>query len=70
MKLERAVERLKRPDAVVVFNCAWHNPPGSEARKALEASLKPNEVISDGMCDPCFAEQNAFLAQMKVNSQK
>ncbi len=70
VEMERAIERLKRPDAVVVFNCAWHNPRGSEGRNALEASLKPNEVISDGMCDPCLREQEALLGQMGKNPQE
>jgi hypothetical protein len=41
----------------IVFNCAWHNPPGSLGRTVLEASLKPSQVISDGICDACLEEQ-------------
>lgn len=40
-------------ELVLVFNCAWHNPLGSPGRTQLEKSLKPNEVISDGICPDC-----------------
>lgn len=62
MKKEQNLsELLKRKDLVLVFNCAWHNPLGSKGRKALEESLKPNEVITDGMCDDCSKIMNAEL---------
>ncbi len=52
----------KQPqEQVIVFNCAWHNPSGSEGRTKLEQSLKPNEVISDGMCEDC---ERKALAQL------
>ena len=63
-------EGLRRPGLEIIFNCAWHNPPGSPGRIALEISLKPNQVISDGICGPCFAKQIALLDQLPLKPQK
>jgi hypothetical protein len=51
----------KKEEQVIVFNCAWHNPSGSEERTNLEKQLKPNEVISDGMCEKCFEKYSKDL---------
>jgi hypothetical protein len=59
----------EKKDIEIVSNCAWCNPLGSPGRTALQASLKPNQVISDGICKLCAEKQIAMLDEINIKPQ-
>jgi hypothetical protein len=49
-------------EPVIIVNCCYCHPHNSPERRALQASLKPNELISDTICPTCTEKNFGDLA--------